>query len=140
MSTRSETQSGHPARIFIKRAYEEPEPEDGTRVLVDRLWPRGVRKDGAHIDLWLKEIAPSAELRRWFNHDPERWAEFQRRYREELSSNESSVDVLVGLVGRGPITLVFGAKDTEHNNAVVLQEILKRRAKASSRGPAKSRH
>lgn len=138
MSTRSDTQSGHSARIFIKRAYEEPKPGDGTRVLVDRLWPRGVRKDGAHIDLWLKDIAPSAELRRWFNHDPERWAEFQRKYREELSSNESSFDELLSLAGYGPITLVFGAKDTEHNNAVVLQSILKKRV--ISRKPAKGRH
>jgi len=120
---RSKTQTG----IFLKRAYDAPEAKDGTRVLVDRLWPRGLRKDKAEIDVWLKEIAPSAELRRWFHHDPERWAEFQRRYRNELLSRTDAIDELRRLAGRGPVTLLFSAKDVDHNNAVVLQSVLGKR-------------
>lgn len=113
--------------IFLKRAYAAPESGDGTRVLVDGLWPRGLPKDKARIDMWLKEIAPSAGLRRWFHHDPARWAEFQRRYRNELLSKADAVDELRRLAGRGPVTLLFGSRDVDHNNAVVLQSVLQKR-------------
>ncbi len=113
--------------IFLKRAYDAPEAKDGTRILVDALWPRGLRKDKAEIDAWLKEIAPSAELRRWFHHDPARWPEFQRRYRNELLSKTDTLDELRRLAGRGPVTLIFAARDIAHNNAVVLESVLRRR-------------
>jgi len=105
---------------MVKRAYLAPDPADGQRVLVDALWPRGLSKDRAGIDVWLKEIAPSAELRRWFDHDPERWAEFQRRYRAELRRKPDAVAELRRLMARGPVTLVFAARDVEHNNALAL--------------------
>src|SRR5690349_11332104 len=113
-------------KIALKRVYDDPEPDDGTRVLVDRLWPRGLSKERARVDLWLKEIAPSNELRKWFGHDPEKFAEFRRRYEAELAS-ESGQEALAKLrdmARREPITLVFSARDTEHNNAVVLRELL----------------
>jgi uncharacterized protein YeaO (DUF488 family) len=111
------------AEVHIKRAYDPPSPEDGRRILIDRLWPRGVSKKRAHLDLWLKEVAPSAQLRRWFGHRPERWLEFRARYREELRSNRAVGD-LTQAVASGPITLVYGAKDRQHNDAVVLAEHL----------------
>lgn len=113
-------------RILLKRAYEPPATEDGQRVLVDRLWPRGVSKARIQIDAWLREVAPSTELRKWFNHDPERWEEFQRRYREELSAPEQQalLDDLASRAREGALTLLYGARDTEHNEAVVLQELL----------------
>lgn len=114
----------------LKRAYLPPHEKDGTRVLVDRLWPRGVRKEDAHIDLWLKEIAPSAALRTWFGHKPERFAEFRRRYEEELDANPA-VAQLRALNARGTVTLVYGARDEIHNQAVVLADYL-----ASARGNA----
>jgi uncharacterized protein YeaO (DUF488 family) len=119
-------------RISIKRAYAAPEPTDGIRVLVDGLWPRGLRKESAGIDLWLKEIAPSPKLRRWFHHDPARWSEFQRRYRDELSGKEASIDQLLKLAGKGYLTLLFASADTEHNNAVVLESVLRKRGAARS--------
>lgn len=111
--------------IAIKRVYEPAEESDGQRVLVDRLWPRGVRKEDGRLDLWLKEIAPSDELRKWFGHDPERWAEFQKRYREELKGKGEAVEQLRGLIAKGKVTLLFGAHDEKHNNAVVLADYLK---------------
>lgn len=111
--------------IRIKRVYEEPDRKDGTRILVDRLWPRGLTKEKAKVDLWLKDVAPSTELRKWFAHDPARWAEFQTRYREELRSNKQQVSLLREEASKGPVTLVYGARDQEHNEAVVLQELLK---------------
>lgn len=109
--------------IQIKRAYDPPAPEDGFRVLVDRLWPRGLKRDGGEIDLWLKDVAPSAELRRWFGHDPARWPGFRDRYRAELASNPAPMGTLLDAVKRhGRVTLLFGARDVEHNNAVVLRE------------------
>jgi uncharacterized protein YeaO (DUF488 family) len=111
----------------IKRAYEPPASEDGFRVLVDRLWPRGLAKEAAAIDEWLKDIAPSAELRRWFGHDPERWAEFKALYRHELSSAERSaaLDRLRDAEQtRGSVTLLFAARDTKHNHVAVLLEVL----------------
>lgn len=112
--------------IRLKRVYEQPTAEDGTRVLVDRLWPRGLTKEKARVDLWLKEIAPSTELRKWFGHDPTKWTEFKRRYRTELKQNKESVAQLKAELKKGPVTLVYGAKDEEHNDAVVLQEALSR--------------
>jgi uncharacterized protein YeaO (DUF488 family) len=110
--------------IRLKRAYDPPSPEDGVRVLVDRLWPRGLRKNDAAIDRWLKDIAPSTELRRWFGHDPSRWDEFQHRYRHELSAHAELLDELRELARTGVVTLVYGAKDERHNDAVVLRDVL----------------
>lgn len=112
--------------IAIKRAYDEPTQEDGTRILVDRLWPRGLSKEQAHIDAWLKEIAPSDELRKWFAHDPEKFAEFRSRYKAELVSGEGidALGRLYELARQGPITLLYAAHDTEHNNAVVLRDLV----------------
>jgi uncharacterized protein YeaO (DUF488 family) len=113
-------------QMKIKRVYEQPEKEDGKRILVDRLWPRGLTKEKASIDLWLKDIAPSTELRKWFNHDPAKWKEFQRRYQLELENNKEQVSILNELFKKGAITLVYGAKDREHNEALVLKEWLDR--------------
>ncbi|HET7411639.1 MAG TPA: DUF488 domain-containing protein [Pararhizobium sp.] len=110
--------------LKIKRAYDPPEHSDGKRVLVDRLWPRGVSKDELKLDYWWKELAPSAELRRWFGHDPERWEEFSKRYREELAARPEDLDRLRGLSADRPVTLVYAAKDEDHNNAVVLKELV----------------
>jgi uncharacterized protein YeaO (DUF488 family) len=110
--------------LRLKRAYDPPAADDGRRVLVDRLWPRGVAKADARLDLWLKTVAPSAALRRWFGHRPELWPEFRRRYREELAANPA-LDELRRLVAAGPVTLVYGARDREHNDAVVLAQILR---------------
>lgn len=112
--------------VHLKRAYDDPADNDGERVLVDGMWPRGVAKADARIDLWLKAIAPSSELRKWFGHDPDKWDEFQRRYQEELQSGEQAQELerLRGLYDRGRVTLVFAAKDREHNNAVVLKDML----------------
>ncbi len=111
--------------IHTKRVYDEPAKQDGYRVLVDRMWPRGVAKESAGIDLWLKEIAPSTELRQWFGHRPERWAEFKKRYFRELSGEAASkaLDELRAIKGK-TLTLVYAAKDTEHNNAIALLEYL----------------
>jgi uncharacterized protein YeaO (DUF488 family) len=111
-------------RIRIKRAYEEPSRSDGLRVLVDRLWPRGLKKEDAAIDQWRKELAPSDGLRRWFGHDPERWQEFRRRYLAELEDHEDELVELAGEARNARVTLVFGARDAERNNAVVLRERL----------------
>ncbi len=110
--------------VQIKRVYEEPDASDGYRILIDRLWPRGLTKQKAKVDLWLKAIAPSAELRTWFNHDPAKWAEFKRRYREELQQNEASLSLLREQLAQGKVTLVYAARDEEHNDAVVLKEYL----------------
>jgi uncharacterized protein YeaO (DUF488 family) len=118
--------------IRVKRAYEPPSPEDGTRVLVDRLWPRGVRKSELAIGRWLKEIAPSTELRRWFGHDPARWEEFRRRYRAELAAHADLLDDLRRLGRAGPLTLVYAAHDEQHNQAVVLRDVLAGRAPTAS--------
>lgn len=110
--------------VNIKRAYEDPARSDGKRILVDRIWPRGVSKEDAGIDVWLKEVAPSTELRKWFGHDARRWKEFRRRYREELQNNPA-FDELIAATRQGKATLVYGARDEQHNQAVVLQERLK---------------
>lgn len=111
--------------IKLKRVYEAPTKEDGARILVDRLWPRGLTKEKAHVDLWLKEIAPSTELRKWFAHDPAKWAEFQTRYKTELKNNPEQVALLKKEIAKGPATLLYGAKDEQHNEAIVLQRLLK---------------
>jgi len=110
--------------IKLKRAYDPPTSADGTRVLVDRLWPRGVKKDAAAIDQWVKDIAPSTELRKWFGHDPERWTEFKRRYTAELRRHTGELDELRTLARHGKLTLVYGARDEEHNQAVVIRGLL----------------
>jgi uncharacterized protein YeaO (DUF488 family) len=112
--------------VRLKRAYEPAEPADGFRILIDRLWPRGVSRRLAKLDEWNRELAPSTELRRWFGHDPERFAEFRRRYVEELRDQRSALAELRARARRGPLTLVYGAKDSEHNDAVVLAEVLRR--------------
>ncbi|MCF3946173.1 DUF488 domain-containing protein [Acidiphilium sp. AL] len=117
------------ARILLRRAYDPPEDADGMRVLVDRLWPRGLAKAGARIDLWLKEIAPSDELRREFGHNPARWDWFAKTYRQELAKNPEPLERLVELCRAGAVTLLFAAHDTEHNNAVVLRDMMERRFK-----------
>ena len=116
--------------VHLKRAYEAPSPADGYRVLVDRLWPRGVSRDRARLDEWARELAPSVELRRWFGHEPERYEEFRRRYREELAAHEEKLGELRGRARRGTLTLVYGARDTVHNDAVVLAEFLRGREQA----------
>jgi uncharacterized protein YeaO (DUF488 family) len=114
------------SHIRLKRVYVPPSPEDGVRVLVDRLWPRGLRKADAAIDRWMKDIAPSTELRQWFGHDPERWQEFRRRYARELRQHATTIDELHELAQHKTVTLVFGARDEEHNDAVALREVLLR--------------
>jgi uncharacterized protein YeaO (DUF488 family) len=108
----------------LKRAYEAASPLDGVRVLVERLWPRGLSKEQAAIDIWLKEVAPSSELRRWFDHDAAKWQEFRRRYRDELRQRPEGLDRLSSLVAAGPVTFVYGSRDKEHNAAAVLKELL----------------
>lgn len=111
--------------IKIKRAYQLPEDEDGYRILVDRLWPRGVSKEKVKLDLWLKEVAPSDDLRKWFSHDPGKWSEFQERYWEELKDKKNLLSKIKDLEKeKGTITLVYAAKDEEHNDAVVLRDKL----------------
>lgn len=113
--------------VQLKRAYDASAESDGYRVLVDRLWPRGLAKVDARIDLWLKEVAPSTELRTWFGHDPGKWSAFQQRYRAELQDNPAW-HALQALARREPLTLVYAARDTQHNHAVVLKQLLERGA------------
>ena len=110
--------------VKLKRAYEPPAADDGMRILVDRLWPRGISKERAAIDQWLKEISPSTELRKWFGHDPARWNEFRRRYAKEVRQNTDLLDQLRSLARQGPITLVYSAHDEEHNDAVELRHLI----------------
>ena len=114
--------------IKMKRVYEKPDKEDGIRILVDRLWPRGLTTEKASIDLWLKDIAPSTELRKWFGHDLERWKEFRKRYLHELKENEEQVSILKDKIKKGMVTLLYGANDKEHNQAVVLKELFSNRS------------
>jgi uncharacterized protein YeaO (DUF488 family) len=128
--------------ILLKRAYEKSTRGDGFRVLVDRLWPRGVRKVDLRAKVWAKEIAPSTALRQWFGHDPRRWPEFRKRYKRELRSPAArrAIAQIIHVAKRSPtITLLYGAKDTEHNEAVVLQGVFKRVARAESRKPPQNR-
>jgi uncharacterized protein YeaO (DUF488 family) len=107
-------------KMQIKRVYEEPDKEDGFRVLVDRLWPRGLSKEKAGVDLWLKEIAPTTELRKWFNHDPKKWIEFKRRYIREIKDNSQPLLFLREQIKEGNLTLLYAAKDEIHNEAIVI--------------------
>lgn len=113
--------------VRLKRVYEKPSREDGLRVLVDRLWPRGLSRAHASADLWLKEVAPSPALRRWFGHDAGRWKHFRQRYRAELARHPDELRVLKDLRRRGPVTLLFAARDEAHNHAVVLRDVLDER-------------
>lgn len=113
-------------RIRLKRAYEDAAPGDGQRFLVERLWPRGVRKADLPLDGWLKDVAPSPGLRKWFGHDPDKWSEFRRRYSAELTQHETALAPLEDAIREGPVTLVYGSRDTEHNAAVVLRDFLSR--------------
>lgn len=106
----------------IKRVYEQPEKSDGHRILVDRVWPRGLTKEKAAVDLWLKDIAPSTELRKWFDHDPAKWQEFRKRYKQELKENKEQVSILKKALEKDKVTLVYGAKDEEHNQALVIKD------------------
>ena len=112
--------------IKLKRVYEKPEKSDGTRILVDRLWPRGLTKEKAALDLWLKEIAPSTELRKWFAHDPEKWRGFRGRYQTELKGHPDELKLIREKAKSGTVTLLYGARDQEHNEAIVLKELLDR--------------
>ncbi len=109
-------------KIRIKRVYEQPDKHDGRRILVDRLWPRGLTREKTSIDLWLKDIAPSTALRKWFGHDPDKWEAFKERYLAELKNNSEQIRLLKQELDKGVVTLVYGAKDKEHNEAVVIQE------------------
>jgi uncharacterized protein YeaO (DUF488 family) len=112
--------------LRIKRVYEEPEANDGRRILVDRLWPRGLTKEKAKVDLWLKDIAPSTELRKWFRHDPEKWRNFRERYQTELKHHVDQLRLINSEIEEGTVTLVYGARDQAHNEAVVLKQFLEK--------------
>ncbi|HPD46179.1 MAG TPA: DUF488 domain-containing protein [Anaerohalosphaeraceae bacterium] len=112
--------------VQVKRVYDRASRNDGYRVLVDRVWPRGIRKEEAELDEWLKDIAPSTDLRKWFGHDPDKWKEFRNRYFEELSDKKSQVQKLRSLAKERRITLLYGARDGEHNNAVALKDYIER--------------
>lgn len=116
--------------IKLKRAYEAATPEDGKRFLVERLWPRGLRKSALRLDGWMQNVAPSTELRRWFSHDPKKWKEFRRRYFDELDSNSGGWEPLLASARKGCVTLIFSSHDTEHNNAVALRDYLELKSKA----------
>ncbi len=113
--------------ISLKRAYETPSPSDGCRILVERLWPRGLAKQDAKIDLWPKEAAPSTELRSWFNHEPDKWAEFKRRYVKELAARRESLEPILERVRAGRVTFVFASRESQFNNAVALKEYVERK-------------
>ena len=128
--------------ITLKRAYDRVSRSDGTRFLVERLWPRGITKVKLHVDAWLKEVGPSTELRKWFSHDPERWDEFRKRYFRELDAQPEAWRPILSFARRGAVTLVYSSHDTEHNNAVALREYLRAkslRPAATKRAPAASR-
>lgn len=115
--------------VSFERVYEKPSPNDGKRILVERLWPRGLKKEDAKVDEWLREIAPSTKLREWFGHDPEKWSEFEERYWKELKKKQEIVSKLVKEIKREQVTFVFAAKEEKHNNAVALKEYIERRVK-----------
>ena len=118
-----------PSHVLLQRAYDDPTPDDGRRVLVDRIWPRGRTKEQLRLDGWARDLGPSTQLRKWFGHDPTRWEEFQRRYHAELADPERAqlLDALAERARRGPLTLVFGARDTEHNQAQVIADEIRGR-------------
>ena len=122
----------------VKRIYEAADPKDGFRILVDRVWPRGLSKEAVRIDLWLRDVAPSTALRKWFGHDPALWDEFRKRYFAELDRNRGPVEEILAHADKKSVTLLFGAKDEQHNNAVALQEYLIR-AQSASDGSARQK-
>jgi uncharacterized protein YeaO (DUF488 family) len=122
--------------IQTKRAYEHASKTDGVRILVERLWPRGIKKEALSLDTWLKDVAPSTELRQWFQHDPAKWQEFRKRYSRELEENPEPWQRLLSIARRGRLTLVYSSHDEEHNNAVALKEFLERKLKSSARHQA----
>jgi uncharacterized protein YeaO (DUF488 family) len=124
------TREAAATNIKLKRAYDRPRADDGKRILIDRLWPRGLNKADAAIDEWMKELAPSTALRKWFGHDPARWQEFRRRYRKELLKHSEQFDQLQALAHQGPVTLIFSARDEAHNDAVVLRDALMAKGQA----------
>ena len=124
MDTREIGRSVNPDQIGLKRVYDSPSPHDGTRVLVERLWPRGMRKEIAAVDIWLKEIAPSSELRQWYSHDPGRWEAFQSKYRSELATNPAEVEQLKAVARKGRLTLLLATKAVERSSAAVLRAYL----------------
>jgi uncharacterized protein YeaO (DUF488 family) len=115
--------------LKTKRAYDPAEPRDGARFLVDRLWPRGIKKEVLEMEAWLKDVAPSPALRKWFSHDPDKWPEFQRRYRAELQSHPHAWQPVLDAAKLGDVTLLYSARDTEHNSAVLLQKFLEEHLK-----------
>lgn len=117
--------------IQLKRVYDKAAPEDGQRFLVERLWPRGIKKSALRIDAWLKELGPSTSLRKWFGHDPKRWEEFRRRYFQELEKNVEACKPIQRAAARGSVTLIYSSHDEEHNNAVALKEFLEAKSKGS---------
>jgi uncharacterized protein YeaO (DUF488 family) len=130
MTTKHSVPESPAGRIRIKRVYEAASASDGRRVLIDRLWPRGMSKEHARLDGWEKGVAPSDDLRKWFQHKVERWPEFQQRYRAELKEKGSELDTLAAIARSGVLTLLYGAADDQHNNAVVLREVLVERQEA----------
>ena len=123
MYDNSTNEDGNSMKLKIKRVYDKPAEEDGTRILVDRLWPRGLTKQKAKVDVWLKDIAPSTELRKWFAHDPEKWKEFIKKYKKELHENKEQAAILKEYLKQGIVTLVYGARDELHNEALVIKEL-----------------
>jgi uncharacterized protein YeaO (DUF488 family) len=121
--------------IRLKRVYEQTEKSDGSRFLVERLWPRGIKKTALHFDAWLKEVAPSTELRKWFSHAPEKWREFERRYMRELKSAPEAWQPIAKAVRRGRVTLLYSSHDTEHNNAVALKKFIEKQLRRKARLP-----
>lgn len=126
--------------IRLKRAYEEARRGDGLRILVERLWPRGLKKEDAAIDVWLKDVAPSTELRQWYAHDVERWPEFKKRYEGELRENRDAITRLLSLCRRGPVTFVYSAHDEIHNSAVILRAFVGHRLRSVSRSDSRRSH
>lgn len=118
--------------LRLKRVYEPPAHSDGRRILVDRLWPRGLSRKNAAVDEWMKDVAPSAELRRWFGHDPQKWPEFKRRYKHELRAHADLVRGITARASRGTVTLVYGARDEAHNDAVVLAGVIRARVRRAA--------
>jgi len=123
MYDNSTNEEGNSMKLKIKRVYDKPAEEDGTRILVDRLWPRGLTKQKAKVDVWLKDIAPSTELRKWFAHDPEKWKEFIKKYKQELHEKNEQAAILKEYLKQGTVTLVYGARDELHNEALVIKEL-----------------
>lgn len=125
IASKASTSENRPVKIELKRVYEQPAATDGQRILVERLWPRGLSKEKAQVDLWMKEIAPTTRLRKWFGHDSGKWTEFQQRYRAELRANDEGVATLRAAIGKAKATFVYGSRDEMHNAAIVLVDFLR---------------